>query len=122
MSQRAYLKIGDDVLPIDRNDYTIDYVDIETVRNTEAGTRSIDIIREGRKVITSNFTVTKPWVAKLRAYKKIPVLTVLYYEPSTGELEPIIAKMTKFTPSLRADKTSSTSNPLFAVAMTLEEY
>lgn len=119
MNRQTYIQIGDDVLPIDRNDYDIDFVDVETVRTTELGTDSYEIIREGKLVITTNVTVTKDWYAILRAYKATPVLTVKWYNPGTGTTETATMKMTQFHPHLVMD---SSSRPVFAIAITLREY
>lgn len=119
MNRNVYLKINNDVLPIDKNDYDIDFEDVETVRTTELGTDSYDIVREGKLVITTDVTVTKEWYAILRAYKATPVLTVYWYNPGTDTTEAATMKMTQFHPHLTLDKAH---RPVFAVAITLREF
>lgn len=119
MNQQTYIQIGDDVLPIRKNDYRIEYTDVETDRITETGTTSREIVREGKLTITTNFVVTQEWIAKLRAYKASPTLTVLYYDPATGAAETATMWVTTYSTSLLQDRVD---NPVFSVNMTLEEY
>ena len=119
MNRRAFIIINGETLPIDQNDYTIAYNDIETDRTTEAGTTSRDIVREGRKTISTNFTVTQPWIAKLRAYKAASLLNVVYYDPATASTGTAEMWVTDYAPSLAGDNGVT---PLFRISMTFEEY
>ena len=119
MLKQTYLQINSDILPIDENDYTIAYSDVESDRTTEAGTTSREIVREGRKTINTNFTVTQPWIAKLRGYKATPSLTVYYYDPGTASSASATMWVSSYSESLLMD---SAARPVFGIAMTLEEY
>ena len=119
MNRQTYLQIGDDVLPIDKNNYSIEYTDIETDRTTEVGTTSREIVREGKIRIRTNFTVTQAWYAKLRGYKASSTLTVLFFNPGTGTTETSTMWVSAFSSALVMDRDSE---PVFAVSMTLEEY
>ena len=119
MNEQRYLQIGSDVLPINKNDYTIAYSDIEADRTTEAGTTSREIVREGRKTINTNFTVTQPWISKLRAFKASASLNVIYYDPGTAATSSATMWVSSFSESLLMD---SATTPVFAINMTLEEY
>ena len=46
MLKQTYLQINSDILPIDENDYTIAYSDVESDRTTEAGTTSREISKD----------------------------------------------------------------------------
>ena len=119
MLKQTYLQINSDILPIDENDYTITYSDVESDRTTEAGTTSREIVREGRKTINTNFTVTQAWIAKLRGYKATPSLTVHYYDPGTASSASATMWVSNYSESLLMD---SAAKPVFGIAMTLEEY
>lgn len=119
MNRQTYLQIGLDVLPIDKNDYTIEYTDIETDRTTEIGTTSREIVREGKIRISTSFTVTQAWYAKLRGFKASPTLTVSFFNPGTGTTENATMWVTAFSAALVMDRSSE---PVFAISMTLEEY
>ena len=119
MNKQTYLKINSDVLPINKDDYTITYTDVESDRTTEAGTTSREIVREGRKTINTNFTVTQAWIAKLRGYKATPSLTVHYYDPGTASSASATMWVSNYSESLLMD---SAAKPVFGIAMTLEEY
>ena len=119
MNRRAFIQINGDTLPINQNDYTITYTDIETDRVSETGTTSREIVREGKKTISTNFTVTQPWIEKLRAYKASSTLNVVYYDPATASTSTAVMWVTNYTPSLIGDNGIT---PLFSVAMTFEEY
>lgn len=119
MNRQTYLQIGSDVLPINKDDYTIAYSDVESDRTTEAGTTSREIVREGRKTINTNFTVTQAWIAKLRAFKASPSLTVYYYDPGTATTTSATMWVSNYSESLMMD---SATKPVFGIAMTLEEY
>lgn len=119
MNRQNYLIINNDVLPIDKNDYSITYSDVESDRTTEAGTTSREIVREGRKTINTNFTVTKDWIAKLRSYKATASLTVYYYDPGTATSASATMWVSAYSESLLMD---SATKPIFGINMTLEEY
>lgn len=119
MNRRAYIIINGETLPIDENDYTIAYTDIETDRVTEDGKTKREIVREGKMAIQTNFTVTQPWLQKLRAYKAASLLNVVYYEPSTASTGMAEMWVTDYTPSLIGDNGIT---PLFKVSMTFQEY
>lgn len=119
MNRRTFIQINGEALPIDQDDYTIDYTDIETDRTSEAGTTSREIVREGRKTITTNFTVTQPWIAKLRAFKAASSLTVTYYDPGTASTATATMWVSSYTPTLAGDNGDT---PLFKISMTFEEY
>lgn len=119
MNKQAYLTINEYTLPIDRNNYSIDYTDVETDRVTETGTTSREIVREGKKTINTACTVTQEWYARLRSFKQAPTLTVSLYDPGTGTAATATMWISRFTASLVADRSDK---PIFAITMTLEEY
>ena len=85
---QTYLKFNGETVPVKKDDYTVSYNDVvsEGSGTTEAGTVIRDVIREGVPSISVNLDVTVAWLKKLRAYKKLPSITVRWLDPETGEL------------------------------------
>ena len=67
--------------------YSIELTDVEADSGgtTEAGTTERDVVREGVAEIKVSFNVSKRWLMKLSAYKKLPKITVGYLDTATME-------------------------------------
>lgn len=88
MTFKTYLKINGFALPVQKDDYSIDYSDVvaDSGGVTEAGTTIRDVIREGVPSISVSLPVSASWLKRLRKMKKEPYLNVEWLDPETGEL------------------------------------
>ena len=105
MTFQIYLKINGKALPVQKDDYSIDYNDViaDSGGVTEAGTTIRDVIREGVPSISVTLPVSAAWLKKLRAMKKEADLNVEWMYPETGELSSGIMYMDGFKVSLKHD-------------------
>ena len=112
MTFKTYLKINGFALPVQKDDYSIDYSDVvaDSGGVTEAGTTIRDVIREGVPSVT--------WLKKLRKLKKEPYLNVEWLDPETGELTTGTMYMDGFKVSLEHD---TSSGSLWTVSFSLED-
>ena len=120
MTFQIYLKINGKALPVQKDDYSIDYNDViaDSVGVTEAGTTIRDVIREGVPSISVTLPVSAAWLKKLRAMKKEPYLNVEWMDPETGELSSGIMYMDGFKVSLKHD---TSGGGLWMVSFSLED-
>lgn len=120
MTFQTYLKINGKALPVQKDDYSIDYSDIvaDSGGVTEAGTTIRDVIREGVPSISVTLPVSAAWLKKLRAMKKEPYLNVEWMDPETGELSSGIMYMDGFKVSLKHD---TSGGGLWMVSFSLED-
>ena len=120
MTFQTYLKINGKALPVQKDDYSIDYNDViaDSGGVTEAGTTIRDVIREGVPSISVTIPVSAAWLKKLRAMKKEPYLNVEWMDPETGELSPGIMYMDGFKVSLKHD---TSGGGLWMVSFSLED-
>ena len=88
MTFQTYLKINGTALPVQKDDYSVDYSDViaDSGGVTEAGTTVRDVIREGIPSISVSLPVSVTWLKKLRRLKKEPYLNVEWMNPETGVL------------------------------------
>ena len=120
MTFQTYLKINGKALPVQKDDYSIDYNDViaDSGGVTEAGTTIRDVIREGVPSISVTLPVSAAWLKKLRAMKKEPYLNVEWFDPDSGELASGIMYMDDFKVSLEHD---TGSGGLWTVSFSLED-
>ena len=120
MTFQIYLKINGKALPVQQDDYSIDYNDViaDSGGVTEAGTTIRDVIREGVPSISVTLPVSAAWLKKLRAMKKEPYLNVEWMDPETGELSSGIMYMDGFKVSLKHD---TSGGGLWMVSFSLED-
>ena len=120
MTFQIYRKINGKALPVQKDDYSIDYNDViaDSGGVTEAGTTIRDVIREGVPSISVTLPVSAAWLKKLRAMKKEPYLNVEWMDPETGELSSGIMYMDGFKVSLKHD---TSGGGLWMVSFSLED-
>ena len=120
MTFQTDLKINGKALPVQKDDYSIDYNDViaDSGGVTEAGTTIRDVIREGVPSISVTLPVSAAWLKKLRAMKKEPYLNVEWMDPETGELSSGIMYMDGFKVSLKHD---TSGGGLWMVSFSLED-
>ena len=68
MTFQTYLKINGKALPVQKDDYAVDYSDViaDSGGVTEAGTTIRDVIREGVPSISVNLPVSVSWLKNPR--------------------------------------------------------
>ena len=120
MTFKTYLKINGTALPVQKDNYSIDYSDVvaDSGGVTEAGTTIRDVIREGIPSISVSLPVSASWLKKLRRMKKEPYLTVEWLDPDTGALSSGIMYMDGFKVSLEHD---TSGGSLWTVSFSLED-
>ena len=120
MTFQTYLKINGKVIPVQKDDYSIDYTDVvaDSGGVTEAGTTIRDVIREGVPSISVQIPVSSSWLKMLRKLKKEPSLNVEWLDPETGELSSGIMYMDGFKVSLEHD---TSGGSLWMVSFSLED-
>ena len=117
---QTYLQFNGETVPVKKDDYSVSYNDVVSGGSgtTEAGTVIRDVIREGVPSISVNLDVSIKWLKKLRAYKKLPSMTVRWFDPETGSLSENEMYMDGFKASLVSD---TSYGGLWTVAFTLED-
>lgn len=120
MTFQTYLKINGTALPVQKDDYSVDYSDVvaDSGGVTEAGTTIRDVIREGVPSISVTIPVSLTWLKKLRKLKKEPYLDVQWLDPETGELSSGTMYMDGFKVSLEHD---TSTGSLWTVSFSLED-
>ncbi len=120
MTFQTYLKINGTALPVQKDDYSVDYTDViaDSGGVTEAGTTIRDVIREGIPSISVTIPVSLAWLKKLRKMKKLPSLTVEWMDPETGTLSTSTMYMEGFKVSLEHD---TSAGSLWLVSFSLED-
>ena len=121
MTGMTFLKISGEEIPVKRDDYSVEYVDVEasSTQKTEAGTNHVDLIREGVPEVSVTLTVTRGWLQKLRMFKRAGVLDCEYYDAGTGSLIPWQARMVDF--SVKVDDSSKADGAVWDVSFRLED-
>ena len=119
MTFQTYLKINGVALPVQKDDYSVEYSDVvaDSGGVTEAGTTIRDVIREGVPSISVTIPVSITWLKRLRKMKKEPSLSVEWFDPDTGLLSTGIMYMDDFKVSLEHD---TGSGGLWTVFFSLE--
>ena len=120
MTFQTYLKINGTALPVQKDDYSVDYSDVvaDSGGVTEAGTTIRDVIREGVPSISVTLPVSAVWLKRLRKMKKEPSLDVEWLDPDTGELSSGTMYMDGFKVSLKHD---TSTGGLWMVSFSLED-
>lgn len=120
MTFQTYLKINGTALPVQKDDYSVEYTDVvaDSGGVTEAGTTIRDVIREGIPSISVTIPVSITWLKKLRKLKKLPSLSVEWLDPETGELSSGTMYMDGFKVSLEHD---TSTGSLWTVSFSLED-
>ncbi len=120
MTFQTYLRINGVALPVQKDNYTIDYRDViaDSGGVTEAGTTIRDVIREGVPSISVTIPVSLTWLKKLRRMKQEPYLSVEWLNPETGRLSTGVMYMDGFKVSLAHD---TSSGGLWTVSFSLED-
>ena len=121
MTGMTFLKISGVVVPVKKDDYSLNYTDVEASSTgaTEAGTNHVDIIREGVPEVAVTLTVTRTWLQKLRTFKKAGILSCEYYDAEAGGLVPWNARMIDF--SVKLDGSSKADGAVWDVGFKLED-
>ena len=94
-------------------------VEADSGGTTEAGTTQRDVVREGVVEIKVSFQVSKIWLQKLLAYKKLSSITVGYLDMSTMTIVNTQMYITGFQSRLAAD---TSYGSLWEVSFTLMEF
>ena len=120
MTFQTYLKINGKALPVQKDDYAVDYSDViaDSGGVTEAGTTIRDVIREGVPSISVTIPVSLTWLKKLRMMKREPHVNVEWMDPETGQLSSGIMYMDGFKVSLKHD---TSAGGLWMVSFKLED-
>ncbi len=120
MTFQTYLRINGETLPVQKDDYTVDYSDVvaDSGGVTEAGTTIRDVIREGVPSISVTIPVSLTWLKKLRRLKREPYLNVEWLDPATGSLSSGIMYMDGFKVSLAHD---TSAGGLWTLSFSLED-
>ena len=120
MTFQTYLRIDGIALPVQKDDYSVDYSDVvaDSGGVTEAGTTIRDVIREGVPSISVNLPVSVSWLKKLRMMKREPHVNVEWMDPETGQLSSGIMYMDGFKVSLKHD---TSAGGLWMVSFKLED-
>ena len=86
---------------------------------TEAGTTQRDVVREGVVQIGVTFRVSKKWLKKFSAYKKLASITVGYLDTATMNIVDTQMYIDGFKSRLAAD---TSYGGLWEVSFTLKEF
>ena len=120
MAHMQYLKFNNENIPMPVS-YSMDLSDIEADSGgiTEAGTTQRDVVREGIVEIKVSFNVSKRWLMKFSAYKKLPKITVSYLDMATMEQLQTEMYITGYGAKLHSD---TSYGSLWDVSFTLKEF
>ena len=94
-------------------------VEADSGGTTEAGTIQRDIVREGVVEINVSFNVSKLWLKKFSAYKKLSSITVQYLDTLTMTLATTAMYIDGYSVKLSAD---TSYGSLWEVGFTLKEF
>ena len=120
MAHMQYLQFNGENIPKPAS-YSVDLTDVEADSGgmTEAGTTQRDIVREGVVEIKVSFNVSKRWLQKLSAYKKLAKMTVGYLDMGTMKIVNTEMYISGFQSRLAAD---TSYGSLWEVSFTLKEF
>ena len=82
MAHMQYLVFNNENIPKPAS-YSVNLTDVDSGGVTEAGTTQRDVVREGVVQIGVTFRVSKKWLNKFSAYKKLASITVGYLDMET---------------------------------------
>ncbi|MCM1345093.1 MAG: hypothetical protein NC305_17530 [Lachnospiraceae bacterium] len=120
MAHLQYLVFNNENIPMSAS-YSIGLSDVEADSGgvTEAGTTQRDVVREGVAEISVTFNVSKRWLQKLSAYKKLASITVGYLDTATMNIVDTQMYIDGFKSRLAAD---TSYGGLWEVSFTLKEF
>lgn len=101
--------------------YSVNLSDVEADSGgvTEAGTTQRDVVREGVVQIAVSFQVSRRWLNKFSAYKKLSSITVGYLDTATSNI--VTTQM--YIDGYQVKLVSDTSyGSLWEVSFTLKEF
>lgn len=115
-----YLRINGEDLPLPTS-YSFDLKDVQADSSgeTEAGTTQRDVIRSGVVNIQVSFQVSAFWLQKLAAFRKLPIMTVRYFDSETLNYRETEMYIDGFKSSLEKD---TSYKSLWKVSFDLIEY
>lgn len=120
MAHLQYLVFNNENVPMPVSyDLSLSDVEADSGGTTEAGTTQRDVVREGVVEIKVSFNVSKTWLRKFRAYKKLSSITVGYLDPETMNRVNTQMYITGFQSKLAAD---TSYGGLWEVSFTLNEF
>ena len=120
MAHMQYLVFNNENIPMPAS-YSIGLSDVEADSGgmTEAGTTQRDVVREGVVEIQVSFNVSKRWLQKFSAYKKLANITVGYLDTETMNTVNTQMYIDGFRSRLAAD---TSYGGLWEVSFTLKEF
>lgn len=103
--EKVYLKIGENVLPVEpEKGYTLSLQDSDSTNQTEGGTTVRDIVRMNIPSISVSFDCDKEMLLEMRSYKVEPSLDVEYFDPvESNELQKDSMYVTNYSEKMLAD-------------------
>lgn len=120
MAHMQYLIFNNENIPKPAS-YSVNLSDVEADSGgvTEAGTTQRDVVREGVVQIGVTFRVSKKWLNKFSAYKKLASITVGYLDLETMN----IVDTQMYIDGYQVKLVSDTSyGSLWEVSFTLKEF
>ncbi len=100
-------------------DISLSDVEADSGGMTEAGTTQRDVVREGIVEIKVSFNVSKIWLQKLSAYKKLASITVKYLDMATMNMNTTAMYIDGYQVKLVSD---TSYGSLWEVSFTLKEF
>lgn len=120
MAHLTYLVFNGENIPKPASyDISLSDVEADSGGMTEAGTTQRDVVREGVVEIKVNFNVSKTWLKKLTAYKRLSSITVGYLDLESQNITNTQMYITGFQSKLAAD---TSYGGLWEVSFTLKEF
>ena len=119
-NQLQYLVFNNENIPMPAS-YSVSLSDVEADSGgvTEAGTTQRDVVREGVVQIGVTFRVSKKWLNKFSAYKKLASITVGYLDMETMN----IVNTQMYIDGYQVKLVSDTSyGSLWEISFTLKEF
>lgn len=115
-----YLNINGEDLPLP-DSYEVELSDVEADSSgeTEAGTTQRDIVRSGVVSILVSFQVSPTWLKKLSGFRKLPRVSVEYFDTETLDIKETEMFVDGFKSSLVKD---TSYKGLWKVSFTLREF
>lgn len=114
---KVEILFGAETLPLTKDEYKFKPINIQTINETEAGTRIRDIKRLGVPQISISMIVSDTWYQKLYDYYASgSAITVSYYDPHTLAANTFSGYVDDLEYDLiRSDSTSTDWNVSFEV-------
>ena len=120
MAHLQYLVFNNENVPMPAS-YSVNLSDVvaDSGGTTEAGTTQRDVVREGVVEIGVSFKVSKKWLNKFSAYKKLASITVGYLDTATSN----IVNTQMYIDGFQVKLVNDTSyGSLWEVSFTLKEF